>query len=126
MYNKNHNKKFDLIGMSNSTIIADMGKYLKMHRLRQNQTQEELAIDSGIKRETIARIENGANFNIGTFIQILRHLNGLNEIIDFFRPIDVISPSLYMKMQKRKRIRIKHSKIELIKAEIINKQNTLK
>lgn len=124
MYNKNHIMEFDLIGMSNSEIISDMGKYLKNYRLRKNKTQEELAMNSGIKRETIARIENGSNFTIGTFIQLLRHLNALDSIIDFFKPIDIISPSMYMKMQKKSRKRVKHSKIELIKAKTINKNQS--
>lgn len=125
MYNTTHNKELDLIGRTNSSIISDMGKYLKMYRLRQNKTQEELATDSGIKRETIARIENGANFNIDTFIQLLRYVDGLDWIINVFEPIDPISPSLYLKMQKRKRIRVKHSKIEILKDKTINKPNTL-
>lgn len=118
MYKTNHNN-IDLVGRSNDSIIADMGKYLKMYRLRNNKTQEELATDSGIKRETIARIENGANFNIGTFIQLLRYVEGLNELLNMIKPYDPISPSIYMKMQKRKRIRVKHSKKELIKSEAI-------
>lgn len=121
MINRNHKKWIDMVSTPNEEIAANMGKYLKMHRLRWNKTQQELADDSGIKRETITRMERGANFTIGTFIQVLRHLNALDSIIDFFRPIDAISPSLYVKMAKRRPVRVKHSKIELIKNDTIKK-----
>lgn len=111
MYQKAHNIHSNILTMENSSIISDMGKYIKYHRLTQNKTQKELALDSGIERETIARIENGATFNIGTFIQLLRHLNALEDFINIFKVENIITPSMYLKMQKKIPQRIRHSKV---------------
>lgn len=110
MYQTNHNFTSDHLMMTNSAIIAEIGKYIKHHRLRQNKTQKELATDSGIKRETIARIENGSHFTIMTFIQLVKYLNILEEVRNMFKVPKYISPSIYMKMQKKQARRIRHSK----------------
>lgn len=104
-------------------MLWHIGKYIKHHRLKWNKTQEELAEDSGVKRETIARMENGSAFNMLTFIRLLRHLNVLEEVMSAFRVPDYISPSLYMKMRGKAPKRIRHSNAET-KAKV--KTNTSK
>jgi len=112
MYQQSYNSESnasDLIMKTNSDIISEIGKFIKHHRVKQNKTQEELAKESGIKRVTIARIENGSNFNIMTFIQLLRHLNILEEVMNTFKVASYISPIAYMKMHGKIPKRIRHS-----------------
>lgn len=111
MYEESYNKEKELV-MEDSDIVWQMGKYIKHHRIKQNKTQKDLSVDSGIKRETIARMENGSTFNIMTFIRLLRYLNVLEEFANMFNVPDYISPSLYMKMRGRAPQRIRHSKAE--------------
>ena len=98
--------------MDDPDMLWQMGKYLKHHRLKQNKTQEELSLDSGIQRETIARMENGSAFKMMTFICLLRHLNVLEEVMSTFRVPDYVSPSLYMKMRGKAPKRIRHTNAE--------------
>lgn len=103
----------DLLMMSDSAIVGSIGKFIKHERLRKNKTQEELALESGIKRKTLVRLENGKTFNILTLVQILRHLDLLENIMRVFEINNMISPIQFEKMQKKLRKRARHSKTKI-------------
>ena len=103
-----HNSPHKILSLNNPDLASTMGLFIKHHRLKQNKTQEELSIQSGIKRKTITRIENGSTFNVITFLQILRSLNMLESIMYVFKIDDQISPLVYAKMQSKIRQRARH------------------
>ncbi len=54
---KNQQKKFEAIGT-----------YLREIRLNENMSQGEVAIETGLSRNTISRIETSKNFSLITFL----------------------------------------------------------
>lgn len=97
-----------LIEKTDSNLVAEIGKYIKHHRLRQNKTQEDLATHSGVKRLTLSKIENGGAFNAITMIKLFRSLDLLDIVMEIFTIPDIISPTMYIKMEKNSRKRARH------------------
>lgn len=113
----------NIIEMPDSIVVAEIGKYIKHHRLRQNMTQERLALESGVKRLTLSNVENGKVFSTLTFVKLLRALDLLEGIMGSFVIPNIISPSLYIKMQKNSRKRARTASIE---QETETSTNTIK
>jgi len=92
------------IASSDRAIMKTIGEFVKHHRLQQNKTQSELAIEAGIARSTLSLFEKGENTSMIVFIQILRSLKLLN-ILQEFQIKQQISPIQLAKLEKTERIR---------------------
>lgn len=95
--------------MSNPAVLAKIGYRIKEIRIRQNLTQEDLAVASGVSTLTIANIEKGKSVSLLLFISALRAL-GLLENLDQLVPETRISPIELKKLQRKKRYRVRHLK----------------
>lgn len=105
----NTNKKYTQ--MSDGSIVAQIGKFIKHTRVQQNKTQAQLAEMAGLNRWTLSQIENGESITLSSLIQILRALDCL-YIIEEFSVSEEISPLEYAKLKKqenKKRVRNKKS-----------------
>ena len=94
----------DWASMSDNEIIRVIGSYIKQQRLEQNITQAQLALNAGINRWTVGKIENGEPVTLASLIQILRVLD-LLHILRIFTSEEKISPIEYAKSQERRRKR---------------------
>jgi transcriptional regulator with XRE-family HTH domain len=65
--------------MSDSAIVKEIGRLVKLIRLQKNITQQQLADQVGLNRTTISQLENGRTSSLLSFIQVLRGLNTLSE-----------------------------------------------
>ena len=101
------NTNIDWTAMSDKAIIAAIGEYLKQQRLIKNKTQAQIAVDAGINRWTLSKIENGKAVTLASLIQILRALDLLN-ILNIFRIEKQISPLELAKAEKQKRQRVRN------------------
>lgn len=90
--------------MSDQSLAAHMGAFVKHHRMEQNKTQEVLAHAAGISRSTLSLLERGEAVTLATFIQVLRVLDQL-QVLDVFTVEKTISPMALAKMEKYKRQR---------------------
>lgn len=90
--------------MSEKTIVAAIGAYIKHERLIKNKTQAQVAIDAGVNRSTISQIEKGEAISLLSLIQILRALD-LLHVLNGFRIEKQISPIALAKLEKKKRQR---------------------
>lgn len=98
------NTNTDILSMSNLAIAQSIGLFIKQRRLQLNKTQAQLATEAGLNRYTISQIENGEGATLSTLIQLLRALDAL-YVLECFKVEEVISPILYAKMQKKKRLK---------------------
>jgi transcriptional regulator with XRE-family HTH domain len=98
------NTNTDILSMSNLAIAQCIGLFIKQRRLQLNKTQAQLATEAGLNRYTISQIENGEGATLSTLIQLLRALDAL-YVLESFKVEEVISPILYAKMQKKKRLK---------------------
>ena len=76
---------------SDETILADLGTRLRSARLSRDLTQAQLALDAGVSKRTVERIEAGRSTQLNSFIRILRSL-GLLDRLDSFLPPPAPSP----------------------------------
>ena len=58
--------------MSDKALTAQIGAFIRHHRMEQNRTQEELAVAAGISRSTLSLLERGKTVTVMTLIQVLR------------------------------------------------------
>jgi putative transcriptional regulator len=89
---------------SDQAVIQELGQRIARYRLNQNMTQEVLAVEAGVSKPTIQRIEKGASSQIVNVIRILRALK-LLENIDSMVPEPTVSPIQQIKMQGKIRRR---------------------
>ena len=89
---------------SDNAIVETMGGFIKHHRLEQNKTQSQLALEAGINRSTLSEFEKGQRANIITFIQLLRALN-LLYLLDQFKVQQELSPIQLAELAQEKRKR---------------------
>lgn len=83
--------------LSDATILSKIGARLKSIRLKQNITQESLAISANISLSSVKKIENG---EIKSFDSLLRVLRVLGKL-DIFQPMvdeESLSPSEYYEL----------------------------
>lgn len=85
-------------------IVKIIGQFIKHHRLKQNKTQAQIAIASGINRWTLSQIENGEAISLSSLIQILRTLDLLNIFNEFIIQ-EQVSPIEMAKLEQKRRKR---------------------
>ena len=92
------------IGKSNSAILKEIGQRLRLIRLEQNISQDDLAKRAGISRMTVSFVENGRSVATLTLIQILRAL-GMLDSLNSFLPEPIISPLQIARLKGKERQR---------------------
>lgn len=92
------------VQMTDTTIVGQLGRYLRHVRLQQNTSQAQLADKAGLNRWTISKIENGEPVTLMSLIQILRALDSLH-VLNAFEVSDEISPLEYAKLKKQQKQR---------------------
>ena len=91
--------------MSNLALVQEISEFIKLTRLDQNKTQNELAEEAGITRTTLSAFESGKkNINLLTLIQLLRALNSLH-VLDTFKIERKLSPLQLAKLEQEQRKR---------------------
>lgn len=95
----------DWNSMSDSAIVAELGKRIKKYRLSKRFTQQDIADRTGVSLFTIAQVEKGNAVSLVTIIAILRVLKLLANL-DMLLPEVRVSPieMLKLKGEVRKRI----------------------
>ncbi len=61
-------------------VLGQLGRRLAQHRLEQNLTQAEVALDAGVSISTLARLERGQSTHLSQFVRVLRALGLLGEL----------------------------------------------
>jgi transcriptional regulator with XRE-family HTH domain len=90
--------------LSDPSILRELGKSLKLIRLKKNLTQEEVALRAGLDRTTIVQLEKGRSTSLLTFVQILRVLERLDFLNSLQEP-EEISPLEAAKAMEKTRKR---------------------
>ena len=90
---------------SDQELIRRWGDCIKRWRLEADWSQTDLAEKTGMSRSSIAGIEKGRNFSVGSLIAIARALEKLHEFDAFFKEEEYkLSPmEIYEREQKKKK-----------------------
>lgn len=91
-----------------AAVLAEIGSRLERVRLDRNLTQEHVAAEAGVARQTVAHIESGGTVKLPAFIRVLRAL-GMLGALERAIPEPVPSPieQLERRGHQRKRARPK-------------------
>ena len=93
----------DLYSLSDKAIAAELGRRLKILRLRKNKTQQVLSESTLLSLNTIKNLEAGKG-KLLNLISVLRELDALEQLNQFIPEISV-SPLQLAKMQGKERQR---------------------
>lgn len=77
--------------MTDSEVVAELGRRLRVLRLQRNIPVADLSQRSGLNASTITRAETGANPRLETVVKIVRALSRI-EALDAFLPPPTVSP----------------------------------
>jgi transcriptional regulator with XRE-family HTH domain len=89
---------------SNEAIEADLGQRIEAIRLGRNVNQTQLAVEAGVSRRTITRLENGGGVSVDTLIRVLRAL-GLAARLATLLPDPGVRPIERVRLKGGKRQR---------------------
>ena len=111
----------DVYALTDDAIMRQIGSKLKELRIIKGMKQTELSKASGVSVFTISAVENGKSTSLLTIIQMLRALENLDYLTQFFQQQE-ISPIAYAQlMEKNKRKeRVKTSKAKSEEVESNN------
>lgn len=91
---------------SDKELIRRWGEKLKRLRIDAGFSQTELAEKTGMSRSSIAEIEKGRNFSIGSLISISRALDQLDQFEYFLKEEEyTLTPMEIYEREKKKRKR---------------------
>jgi transcriptional regulator with XRE-family HTH domain len=91
-------------GNSDAVVLREVGQRLARTRLERNLSQEQLALESGVSKATIERLEAGAPVKSTSLIRVLRSLGRL-DTLDLLLPEPLPSPIERLKLEGRRRRR---------------------
>lgn len=83
--------------LSDATILAKLGARIKSSRLKQNITQESLAISANISLSSVKKIESGEIKSFDSLLRVLRVLGKL-DIFQSMVDEEQLSPSEYYEL----------------------------
>lgn len=86
----------ELYALTDNMILSKLGETMKRLRLERNISQKGLAQSAGVSISSVAAIERGESVSLKTLIPLLRALNSLDMLSDFFKEQE-ISPITYAK-----------------------------
>lgn len=89
---------------SDSVVLREVGARLANTRLERNVSQQALAVEAGVSKATIERLESGEPIKSTSLIRVLRTL-GLLETLDRLVPEPLPSPVERLRLQGRRRLR---------------------
>jgi transcriptional regulator with XRE-family HTH domain len=90
--------------LTDEAVLEELGERLGRTRLERNMTQRELAVEAGVERKAVQRIESGESVRLVSLIRVLRAL-GLLEVLDRLVPEPTPSPIELLALQGRRRRR---------------------
>ena len=87
--------------MTDTTVLAELGRRLARHRLERNWTQAEMAAQAGVGQATVQRAERGESVQMTSMIKLLRAL-GLLGGLDAAVPESIDLPIAQLEREQHK------------------------
>lgn len=93
---------------SDDAALKELGSRIARYRLNKNLTQDTLAREAGVSKQTVHRVEHGHSIQVSNLIRILRALR-IVENLEALVPEPAISPIQQVKMHGKERRRASSS-----------------
>lgn len=97
--------KEDLISLSGTEIIQELGKKFAKYRKRMKLTQKEISEQSGLSVFTISGFENGTQtgLTLGSFIKLMRAIGELEQMADLLPDLPKSPSEVFFELEKKKK-----------------------
>ena len=91
--------------------IKELGQKIKLYRIMNEMSQQDLEEQSGVSKRSISRLEQGESIQVDNLFKILVALD-LGDNIELLIPDQTKRPSYYLKKKKKepKRVGIRTKK----------------
>lgn len=89
---------------SDTAVLKELGTRLARNRLERNISQAQLALEAGVSKTTVERLEAGKSVKLESFVRILRALGQL-ELLARLLPEPLPSPIQRVRLQGKRRQR---------------------
>lgn len=99
----------DIYASSDNRLIELIGAKVRSLRLKRNKSQVSVATDSGVTVSVVQRLENGAGCTLLNLIKILRGIDSLNLLSEFFKE-EPVSPRMLAQLANTHKTRKRASK----------------
>jgi transcriptional regulator with XRE-family HTH domain len=86
--------------LTDSAVLAELGRRLAQHRLARNLTQAEIAAAAGLGQATVQRVERGQSVQMTSMIKLLRTL-ALLDALDVAVPESITLPIAQLERERR-------------------------
>jgi len=92
--------------LTDKAILKELGNRMARYRLNKNMTQESLAVEAGVSRTAVQRMEKGTSIQLRSLLRLLRVLK-LDGNLNALVPLPAESPIQLLKLSGsvRKRAR---------------------
>ena len=91
--------------MSDEAILAALGKRFAMVRIAAGLTQSDTALEAGVSKRTLERLENGSPVGSDNLVRVMRALGLLGQL-DAMMPDHTAGPMALLRGRKeRQRVR---------------------
>ncbi len=98
------------VTMTDEMILEIIGRRIAENRLTCNFSQNDVAVQAGVSKSTVVRLEDGQSIQLVNLIRILRAL-GLLTNLEMLVPQVPVNPLDLLKLQGQKRQRASRKKI---------------
>ena len=92
---------------SDNTILSELGQRLVARRITLEFTQAEVAIQAGVSKHTIERLENGQSVQMTNFVRAIRALGLVERFALMLPKRESPLAQLYAEKKPRQRVRKK-------------------
>jgi transcriptional regulator with XRE-family HTH domain len=89
---------------NDDAVLTALGARIARTRLERNMSQQQLAVEAGLSKRTLERIEAGEDTKLSNVVRILRAL-GMLDRLDALVPEPLPSPIEQLKLHGRRRRR---------------------
>ena len=86
--------------------IQELGQKIKIYRIMNDMSQQDLEDKSGVSKRSISRLEQGETVQVDNLFKILLAL-GLGDNIELLVPDQTKRPSYYLKQEENRPKRVR-------------------
>lgn len=97
--------KEDIVSLSGTEFIQELGKKFAKYRKHMKLTQKELSEQSGLSVFTISGFENGTQTGItlGSFIKLMRAIGELEQLAALLPDLPKSPSEVFFELEKKKK-----------------------
>jgi transcriptional regulator with XRE-family HTH domain len=100
-----------LYAKTDEEVLAELGKLLKIKRIKSNYTQRELADVVGISKDQLSKIERTGKTSLATLVAVSRKFGLLNQLLAIYEMPELTPVEKYELEQKTNKLKSNRKRV---------------